>query len=85
MAVRERVPSFQRLVGLVVKSSASRVKDPGFKSPLVPWEFLGFWIESYGRFKNCVVFQWLPVRVPDVIGSGVGLVGSVSVYCDWVR
>ena len=48
-----------RLVGLVVKASASRAEDPGFESRLRR-DF--FWVESYQ-----------------------GLVGPVSVYCDWVR
>ena len=29
--------------------------------------------------------QWLPCHAPGVIGSVLGLVGQVSVYCDWVR
>ena len=29
--------------------------------------------------------QWLPCQAPGVIGSVLGLVGLVSVYCDWVR
>ena len=27
----------------------------------------------------------LPCQAPGVIGSALGLVGPVSVYCDWVR
>ena len=29
--------------------------------------------------------QWLPCQAPGIIGSALGLVGPVSVYCDWVR
>ena len=29
-----------------------------------------------------MVLQWLPCQVPGVIGSVLGLVGVVSVYCD---
>ena len=32
-----------------------------------------------------LAFQWLPCQAPGVIGSALGLVGPVSVYCDWVR
>ena len=32
-----------------------------------------------------LAFQWLPCQAPGVIGSVLGLVGPVSVYCDWVR
>ena len=29
--------------------------------------------------------QWLPCLAPGVIGSALGLVRPVSVYCDWLR
>ena len=29
--------------------------------------------------------QWLYCQAPGIIGSVLRLVGSVSVYCDWVR
>ena len=61
------------LVGLVVKASASRAEGPGFESRLRR-DFYG--VES---------FQWLPCQAPGVIGSVLGLVGPVSVYCDRVR
>ena len=32
-----------------------------------------------------LALQWLPYQAPGVIGSALGLVDSVSVYCDWVR
>ena len=32
-----------------------------------------------------MALQWLPCQTPGVIGSVLGLVGPVSVYCDWVR
>ena len=32
-----------------------------------------------------LALQWLPCQAPGVIGSVLGLVGPVSVYCDWVR
>ena len=31
------------------------------------------------------VLQWLPCQVRGLVGSALGLVGLVSVYCDWVR
>ena len=34
---------------------------------------------------SLLALQWLPCQAPGVIGSAVGLVGPVSVYCDWVR
>ena len=71
-------PNLHRLVGLVVKASASRAEDPGF--------------ESRFRFRGRVIpvtqklaLQWLPCQAPGVIGSALGLVGPVSVYCNWVR
>ena len=32
-----------------------------------------------------LALQRLPCQAPGVIGSALGLVGPVSVYCDWVR
>ena len=32
-----------------------------------------------------LALQWLPCQAPGIIGSALGLVGPVSVYCDWVR
>ena len=32
-----------------------------------------------------MALQWLPCQAPGVIWSAMGLVGPVSVYCDWVR
>ena len=32
-----------------------------------------------------LALQWLPCQAPGVIGSVLGLVSPVSVYCDWVR
>ena len=29
--------------------------------------------------------QWLPCQAPGIVGSVLGLVSPVSVYCDWVR
>ena len=70
-----------RLVGLVVKASASRAEGPGFSFRLrrdFPWS-------SYTSDFKKMALQWLPCQAPGVIGSALGLVGPVSVYCDWVR
>ena len=32
-----------------------------------------------------LALQWLPCQAPGAVGSVVGLVGPVRVYCDWVR
>ena len=32
-----------------------------------------------------LTLQWLPCQAPGIIGSVLGLVGLVLVYCDWVR
>ena len=65
----EHHPSSYHLVGLVVKASASRAEDPRFKSRLHQ-DFFGSSHTS---------------DLPGVIGSVLGLVGLVSVHCDWVR
>ena len=66
-------PPSDRLVGLVVKTSASRAEDPGFESRL-----------RRGRVipvTSKLALQWLPCQAPGFIGSALGLAGPVSVYC----
>ena len=65
-----------RLVGQVVKPSAPKAEGPEFESRLRR-EF--FRVESYQRLQN-----WYSVATSGVIGSALGQVGPVSVYCDWV-
>ena len=65
-----------RLVGLVVKAFASRVADPGS----IP-------VCAVGIFPGRVVqvTSKLALQAPGIIGSALGLVSPVSVYCDRVR
>ena len=42
-------------------------------------------IFSGSSHTSDLVLQWLPCQAPGVMGSALGLVGPVSVYCDWVR
>ena len=63
------------------KASASRAEDPRLLIPLAPGFFRGRVIPVTQK----MVLQWLPCQAPGVIGSTLGLVGPVSVYCDWVR
>ena len=67
------------LVGLVVKASASRAEDPGFESRLRRDFFRGRVIPMTQK----MVLQYRVKRLE--LGSMLGLVGSVSVYCDWVK
>ena len=64
-----------RLVGLVVKAFASRAKEPGFESRFS---------ESSHTSDLKLALQLLPCQAPGDIGSALGLVGPVSVYCDLV-
>ena len=81
LTARGKSPLPDRLVGLVVKASASRVKDLEFDSRLQPDFFRGRVIPVTSK----LALQWLPCQAPGVLGSVLGLVGPVSVYCDWVR
>ena len=63
----------------MVKASASGAEDPGLES-LLRREF--FRVESYQLKTGTPVA--IPFQAPDIIGSVLGLVGPVSVYCDWV-
>ena len=56
-------------------------KIPGFRIPMEPGFFRGRVIQVTQK----LALQWLPCPAPGVIGSALGLVGPVSVYCDWVR
>ena len=62
-----------RLVGLVVKASASRAEDPVYD---------GIFPGSSHTSDLQIGTQVLPCQAPDVVGSVLGLVGPVSVYCD---
>ena len=64
-----------RLAGLVVKASASGAEDPGFESR----------VESYHVVTSKLALQWLPCQAPGITGLAPGMVGPVSVYCNWVR
>ena len=68
----------ERLVGLVVTASAWRAAELGsiptfiaVLGPVVP-------------VVRDLINQWLPCQASSIIGSVLGLVGPVSVYCDWV-
>ena len=66
-----------RLVGLVVKASARERKIPG-SNPVYDGIFAGL---SHTSDLKKLALQWLPCQAPGVIGSLLGLVGPVSVYC----
>ena len=74
--VASHFSSAHRLAGLVVKASASGAESPGFESRL-RWDFSGS--SHTSDFKIGTSLS------PGVIGSALGLVGPVSVYCAWVR
>ena len=69
-----------RLVGLVVTASASGAEDAGFESRLHR-DFSGSSHSSDFKIGTPVTTLSGARR----IGSAQGLVGPVSVYCDWVR
>ena len=64
---------FDHFVGLVVKMSTSRAKEPG-SIPTC----------AMGTFSSCYTTQY-PIMCLDAIGSMLRHVGPVSVYCDWVK
>ena len=69
-----------RLIGLVDKASASRAEIPGL-NPACAEIFPGS--SHTSDLKSAL--RWLPCQAPSAVGSVLGLVGPVSVYCDWVR
>ena len=70
----------ERLTGLVVTVSALRAEDPEFESRL-----RRVLSRSSHTSDLKTVFQWLHCQAPGITGSTLGLVGPVSVYCNWVR
>ena len=70
-----------RLDGLVVKASFSREEDPGFESRLRR-DFSGSSHTSDSKIGTPVATLPGAWRCR---ASALGLVGPVSVYCDWVR
>ena len=62
----------QPLVGLVVKASASRAEDPGFKSHLCG--------DSSHTSDLKIGIPVLPCQASGVMGSVLGLVGPVTFY-----
>ena len=69
-----------RLVGLVIRRLPRERKIPG-SNPACDGIFSG---SSYTN-ESKLALQWLSCQAPGVIGSALGLVGPVSVHCDWVR
>ena len=69
-----------RLVGLEVRRPPREWKIPG-SNPACAGILSG---SSHTSDFKKLAFQWLPCQAPGVTGSALGLVGTVSVYCDWV-
>ena len=63
----------------MVKASDSRAEDPGFESHLSR-DFSGSSHTSDLKIGTPVA----KLPGPGITGSALGLVGPVSLYCDWV-
>ena len=68
-------------VGLLVKTSAWREADLGS----IPAYTLGIFPGWVIPVTHKLALQWLLCQTLGIIGSSLGLVDPVSVYCDWVR
>ena len=79
---RRRIsPNFKdRLIGLVV-----RIRLESGRSLVQILLAPGFFRGRVIPVTSKLALQWLPCQAPGVTGSALGLVGPVSVYCDWVR
>ena len=75
-AVQEGAAGLNRLVGLVVMPSES-----GRSEVRIPLALGIFSIPVTSK----LALRWLPCQAPGVIGSVLGQVDRVSVYCNWVR
>ena len=74
------VHQLDRLIGQVVHSSPSRSANPGFDS-----RFRRVLSRPSHTSDLQIGTPGPPCQAPDVKGSAMGLVGPVSVYCEWVR
>ena len=69
------------LLGLEARHP-SGMRQAWVRVPPLPWDvFLCGFLPVTGQLE----LQWLPCKASGVIGSALGLVGLVSVQCDWVR
>ena len=68
-----------RLVGLVVKTPASRAENPEFESRSHLGDFSGSSYTSDFKIGAPVA------TLPGIIGSVLGLIGPCLGDCDWVR
>ena len=75
-----RLRGSRDLAGPVVRCPPHSSR-PGFQSRLIR----GAFSRSSHTGDLPLVLQGIPCQVPGGIGSALGLVGSVSVYCGWVR
>ena len=77
----ERLPPLRenRLAGLVVKGSVSRAADHGFES-----RFVRRGILSGSSHTSDLKIRTPLATLPGVIGSALGLVGPMSMHCDWM-
>ena len=75
---KRSVLSVHRLVGLMVKASASGTEDPGFE-----FRLRRDFSRSSHNSDLKLALQCLHCQAPAI--TVLGLVGPVSVYCDWVR
>ena len=71
-----RAPRWLSGQGVHLKSGRSRLRIP-----IAPEILSGS--SHTSDFK--LPLHWLPCQALGIIGSALGLVGPVSVYCDWVR
>ena len=70
-----------RLVGLAVKAVAPRAANLGSNTAFG----VDLLLAGVIPVTATLALQWLSCQASGVTGSALGLVGPVSVYCDWVR
>ena len=68
-------------MGLVVEASTSTMADVGSIPAFAVGVCPGRMIPVTQKFNT----QWQPSQAAADVSSTLGLVGPVSVYCDWAR
>ena len=79
--IDSRSDPWNRLVGLVVKASATSAEEQYRCSNPTK----GFFPGRVVPLTSKLALQWLPCQALGVTGSALGLIGPVSVYCGWMR